>query len=75
MPDMARIGHYVFRILEHVGAGCLETVFWKKITNGVLVGVRQPGLLEEDDNCSGVGEEVGEVMLVSPQSLNVEREQ
>ena len=56
MPDMAGIGHYVFRILEHVRAGCLEGVFWKKIADGILVGVGQPGLLEEDDICSGVGE-------------------
>ena len=75
MPDMVRVGHYVFRKVEHIRAGGFEGVVWKKVVDGVVVRVRKPGFLEKDEFCSGVGDEVREIVLVPPQSLNIEGEQ
>jgi len=49
MPDMARVDKNILRVLEHVRSSYREQVVRVKVIENVLLGIREPNLLEEDD--------------------------
>ena len=49
MPDMARVDKNILRVLENFRSSYREQVVRVKVVNNVLLGIREPDLLEEDN--------------------------